>query len=602
MVKLHSNRAFLGNIALVVFLSLLVTLTLGLAPQQAQAAAPVYDPNLEWQGSSSGPGAAILDSDGDWQQSSAQIEVKNSKNVTFTIQVMTDDDFSNILFEILQGGETAATFTADDVTSVIYNDVYGTGYQVYQVVYDWVYSSGLDLTNNYTLGVYDSDSTLASITLDLEEPPPQGGGGGGGGGGPAVDVYLGTTAKTGTVNGILQAGGDLNYLGMPGEGASAVLIADTSAIMQQLTYSTADQVLFKVPEEVTLKSKSTPITEAVVKVPADTLDAIFAKEKPIVIDLAGVQLEMPAGAIDLSLFTDQNVNIKFSLTRLAENEIPAPGSAAYTIAGQVYVIEIGVEKNGYDRGNISDFKLPITLTLPYDADKLGDLGPETLGIYRFTDGKWQSLGGEVDSLRQTVSVTRDSLSIYTVIADANANTGGKPVITSDITGHWAEAAIKELIARNAMSGYPDGTFKPDNSISRAEFATILVKAFNLKSEGNKVFSDTASHWAREYIATAYACGIIAGYSPNTFGPDDQITREQMAAMIVRAIDLPQAPQTGVDINFSDAADISDWADSAVKSVVVHKIMSGYPDNTFKPGGNASRAEAATVIVNALKVK
>lgn len=111
---------------------------------------------------------------------------------------------------------------------------------------------------------------------------------------------------------------------------------------------------------------------------------------------------------------------------------------------------------------------------------------------------------------------------------------------SDISGHWAKVNIEKLVALGAICGYPDGTFKPESTITRAEFATVLVKAFKLGAKQGKMFADTASHWAKDYIATASSYGIINGYDSARFGPDDPVTREQMAFMAVKAAKLNPA--------------------------------------------------------------
>jgi len=123
-----------------------------------------------------------------------------------------------------------------------------------------------------------------------------------------------------------------------------------------------------------------------------------------------------------------------------------------------------------------------------------------------------------------------------------------------------------------------------------------VKAFKLEGNGGKTFTDTTAHWARDYIATAATNGLVNGYPDGTFGPDDLITREQMAVMIVKAAKLApvaEAPQ------FADSGSISPWAREAVATATENGIMRGYPDNTVRPGGSATRAEAVTVIINAL---
>lgn len=162
----------------------------------------------------------------------------------------------------------------------------------------------------------------------------------------------------------------------------------------------------------------------------------------------------------------------------------------------------------------------------------------------------------------------------------------------DINGHWAEAQIKDMVNQGIISGYPDGSFKPEGKITRAEFASLLVKGFNLPTGGGKIFSDTANHWAKNSIAVANVAGIVNGYSDTVFGPNDPITREQMAVMVVKATGLSG------DVNartFADDNSISLWAGDAVAIAAEKNIITGYPDNTFRPKGNATRAEAAVVL-------
>lgn len=175
---------------------------------------------------------------------------------------------------------------------------------------------------------------------------------------------------------------------------------------------------------------------------------------------------------------------------------------------------------------------------------------------------------------------------------------GLPMPTyNDIAGHWAANNIEKLVAVGAVSGYPDGSFQPDSPITRAEFTSMLVKAFKLEFKSGKVFTDTAEHWARNAIATAAAYGIVGGYDDNTFRPDDPITREQMAVMTVKAARL--SPASG-EVAFTDSGEISAWAKESVVTAVQDGIMNGYADGTFEPQGHATRAEAVTVIVNGMK--
>lgn len=175
----------------------------------------------------------------------------------------------------------------------------------------------------------------------------------------------------------------------------------------------------------------------------------------------------------------------------------------------------------------------------------------------------------------------------------------KAVELKDIADHWAEPYIVQMVAAQVISGYPDNTFRPDNTISRAEFTTLLVRAFQFDLKNGQVFDDTREHWAKDYIAAAYSHGWVNGLSDKIFAPDLPITREQMAFMIVKAVDLKPLSDTKA---FSDADQISDWAKEFVNTAAGHAVISGYPDNTFRPQGNATRAEAVTVIVKRLAVR
>lgn len=162
---------------------------------------------------------------------------------------------------------------------------------------------------------------------------------------------------------------------------------------------------------------------------------------------------------------------------------------------------------------------------------------------------------------------------------------------NDIEGHWAEKAISEIMQRDILSGYPDGTFQPDRSITRAEFTYLLVNALKLTGSTDKVFDDTQNHWAREAISIAYHLGIVNGYNETEFGPYDPLTREQAAVMLVNALDLSKTGHP----DFIDLDTISPWArDSVVRAVAVD-LLSGYPDNTFRPQNLTSRAESAFMI-------
>src|SRR5690606_5746442 len=144
-----------------------------------------------------------------------------------------------------------------------------------------------------------------------------------------------------------------------------------------------------------------------------------------------------------------------------------------------------------------------------------------------------------------------------------------------------------------VTGFEDGTFRPHLNVSRAQFTVMLSRAMGLTPahEPDLNFTDSVPGWAAGYVATAVARGLVTGFDDGTFRPDEPITREQLAVMTTRALGAGSA---GPALTFNDAAQVSSWASSGVSRAVVLGIVTGYEDNTFRPQGTATRAEAATM--------
>lgn len=251
-----------------------------------------------------------------------------------------------------------------------------------------------------------------------------------------------------------------------------------------------------------------------------------------------------------------------------------------------------VYKFSVDGNSSYQFARPVNIQLRFDPQMLGEGESPAIHYYDEALDQWINIGGTVSE--NLISVQVDYFGKFAVLV-----TKKELVITpkfTDVAGHWAQNTINELVALGAINGYPDGTFKPDHNITRAEFTTVLVKAFKLENKEDKSFADTAAHWAKDYISSAAAHGVVSGYDMYTFAPDDLITREQMAVMVCNAAKLPS---TAEETYFTDSNQISAWARGAINVATNHKIMMGYPDNTIRPLNNATRAEAVTVIINTL---
>ncbi|RXZ79876.1 hypothetical protein EBB07_21035 [Paenibacillaceae bacterium] len=176
---------------------------------------------------------------------------------------------------------------------------------------------------------------------------------------------------------------------------------------------------------------------------------------------------------------------------------------------------------------------------------------------------------------------------------------------TDMAGHWAERHVARLAGLGITTGYPDGRFQPDGAITRAEFTAIVVRAFGLEAAEDSVFEDTAGHWARAEIAAAYAAGWISGYNDEQFGPDERITREQMAVIVMRALQAADVDADAANpggLSFKDGGEIADWAQAAAAQSAEVGIITGYEDGSFRPQHPATRAEAVVVIGRAMDVR
>jgi hypothetical protein len=173
---------------------------------------------------------------------------------------------------------------------------------------------------------------------------------------------------------------------------------------------------------------------------------------------------------------------------------------------------------------------------------------------------------------------------------------------SDVSAsYWGYASISSLSGKGIIAGYPDGTFKPDNTITRAEFATMLVKALGLTSGNASTFADVnASEWYCNSVSAATAAGVVTGIGHNKFAPNDLVTREQMAEMVFKALGNKAPTVDGTELNaFSDKSATSSWAVSGMEEAIKAGIVSGISADKLTPMANATRAQAAEMICNML---
>lgn len=200
---------------------------------------------------------------------------------------------------------------------------------------------------------------------------------------------------------------------------------------------------------------------------------------------------------------------------------------------------------------------------------------------------------------QTMKKIRKTLTICltaSVLAVSSAVSASAAAF-KDVSGHWAETTINRWVGLGYINGYPDGTFRPKEPITRTEFAVVANNAFNYQNVQAIYFPDVATtFWGYTEIQKAYAAGYMRGDANGTFRPKANVTRQEAAVMLANIKGLPVG---GIAPYFSDSNSISSWARGSVNAVVSAGYMSGYPDGSFRPKSQISRAEVVTMLNNAL---
>lgn len=287
----------------------------------------------------------------------------------------------------------------------------------------------------------------------------------------------------------------------------------------------------------------------------------------------GARVEVPQAAVE--------EKFKVSVRKLSSiSQFPEQGQI---ISG---VYEFSKDKSG-------TFLKPVKIIVTFNLDKIDreTAGPVLCWLDE-TGRQWVEMkNGEINWEKGEIAASMDHPGKFAVLAKPRV----QAVEITDIKGHWAQKNIDNMVQRKIINGYQDGSFRPDAMITRAEFCTMLAKylAWDINDKQPATgFADIKAHWAGAYIEACSNAGIVAGYDAQTFGPDDPVTREQMTVILGKAIGIHASSELMV---FNDKGKVAEWAVPFVMAAVHEKIINGYPDNSFRPQGTATRAEAATIL-------
>ncbi|QGQ94172.1 hypothetical protein EHS13_04245 [Paenibacillus psychroresistens] len=301
-----------------------------------------------------------------------------------------------------------------------------------------------------------------------------------------------------------------------------------------------------------------------------------------------VKLSIPTGSVPL------DGKIKFTV--VPDDQVPEPPD--FHALSQVFEF---ISSTG------DTFKKPVKITFKYDVDQV--ISGNRAAVYYYNEllERWIYLGGTVNA-DGTITIYVNHFTKFAVY-----DYEPKPFL--DLGGHWAMPYIERLIGMEVVEGYPNQMFRPEEALTRAQFATILAKALGISPfEGATNFADDAEipSWSKGDVAALVEAGFIHGYSENGemwFRANQTITRAEMSVIIAKALNttanqtdslVVSSVNSANSVRFKDASSIPTWARASVDIVVSATILSGYGDDTFRSSKAVTRAEAAAMIYKLLE--
>ncbi|MDP4152847.1 MAG: S-layer homology domain-containing protein [Bacillota bacterium] len=300
---------------------------------------------------------------------------------------------------------------------------------------------------------------------------------------------------------------------------------------------------------------------------------------------------------------DIKVNVSISKPAAETATIVEQSSVKGGFSVAVQPVDFDIQcSNGGKTVNISHFNSYVerTIAIPDGVDPT----KITTGVTLNPDGTIRHIPTQVTVIDGHYYAKINSLTNSTYFVIWN------PIEFSDMQNHWAKDAVNDMGSRLVVNGVGNKNYDPDRSMTRAEFAAIIVRALGLPQfMGDNSFTDVgSSDWFCGYIETAETYGIINGYGNGKFGPNDLITREQAMAMIARAmkvtglkLDLSDGDVNTILSKSSDGKDISDYAKESVAACLKTEVVFGEGENCLiTPKSNVTRAEVATIVQRLLK--
>lgn len=319
------------------------------------------------------------------------------------------------------------------------------------------------------------------------------------------------------------------------------------------------------------------------EVPAEVFEAVAGKDVTLELDMGGgVKWEINGQDIPTDLdFTDLDMGVSLNTSDI-------PVDVINMVTGEKSTVQLSLAHDG-------EFGFTMTLTAPVGTQNKGLWA----NLYHYDTTRKQMLfetAAQVDS-SGNVALKFTHASEYAIVLDESSH---ELPFTDTAKGAWYQGAVEYVYRNSIMTGTSATSFEPNAPLSRAMVAQIL---YNLEGqptvEGESTFADASGHWAVNAIAWAQQTGVVNGYEDNTFRPNRAASREELAQMLynyakVKGYDLTAS---GDLTAFPDGSKVSSWAEAAMAWANGNELINGHDDGTLQPGGDSTRAQAASILMS-----
>ncbi|MEK4660623.1 S-layer homology domain-containing protein [Priestia sp. FSL H7-0729] len=405
------------------------------------------------------------------------------------------------------------------------------------------------------------------------------------------------------VNGRAESAGSLTTTTVNGKQVVRISV-NAETIAQKLNSEPAGSVI-TIP---VTGSHSTNASVIIGELNGQTVKLMEDKQAVLVLQTDTASYTLPANQIQIKSVADQlklnsndsleSIKLQVEIAEVDPTTLEAAKSVAqqggYTLVGTPVEFNVIASYDG-NTTSVNEFSSYVERTIALPANSTPD--QMTTGVVIDKDGS---------ALHVPTKITTINGVYYAQISSLTNSAYGLvyyPQSFTDVANHWSNTAVNDMGSRMIVSGVSDSTFEPDRSVTRAEFAAIVVRALGLKpADGSNIFPDVnETDWYAGFVKTTTDYGLISGYKDGTFRPHEQITRQEAMTLIARAMKVTgldsQVPANAVQqlSSFADSVQVAEWAKEAVAASIHTGILTGRDSNTIAPLQSITRAETATIL-------